>query len=314
VRDASGAVVPGAEVGALNAETGVKRTATTDAQGFYSFQALPVGTYEVEVTMTGFKRYRQTALVLEVNSALTVDVRLQLGEVRQEVTVSTTAVQVETATSHLGELIDGQEMSAMPLNGRSYVDLLALQPGVVPANSGVNPTGETSAPAQNSSLTAAGNLSISGQRETANSFMVNGALVEEVVQQGTAIDPNLDSIAEFRILTSGYEAEYGNYSGGQVNIATKSGTNQFHGDGFEFLRNGNLDARNFYSATRGAFHPEPVWWDVWRAHPPRPGVLLRRLPGDTASDWRGHRRGASPLHAGSDRQPIRHRQLFNRNG
>ena len=157
--------------------------------GFYSFQALPVGTYEVDVTMTGFKRYRQTAVLLEVNSALTVDARLPVAQVRQEVTVSTAAVQVETATSHLGELIGGAEMTTVPVDGRSYVDLLALQPGVVPANSGVNPTGETSAPAQNSSPTAAGNLSISGQRETANSFMVNGALVEEVVQPAPRLIP-----------------------------------------------------------------------------------------------------------------------------
>ena len=153
-------------------------------------------------------------------------------------------------------------MTAVPLNGRSYVDLLALQPGVTPEASTQGSSefgevagyGETSAPFQNSGFSAAGNLSINGNQETSNAFMVNGALVNDVVQQGTALVPNLDSIAEFRILTNGYEAQYGNYGGGQINIVTKSGTNQFHGDAFEFVRNTSLDARNFFSPSIGPYH------------------------------------------------------------
>jgi hypothetical protein len=153
-------------------------------------------------------------------------------------------------------------MTAVPLNGRSYVDLLALQPGVTAENSvqgdptfgGVSAYGETSAPFQSSSFSAAGNLAINGNQETSNAFLVNGALVDDVVQQGTTIVPNLDSIAEFRILTNGYEAEYGNYGGGQINVVTKSGTNQFHGDLFEFVRNTSFDSRNFYSSSLGPYH------------------------------------------------------------
>ena len=262
VHDASGAVVPGAEVIALNTGTGVKRTVTTDAQGFYSFQSLPVGTYEIDVSKNGFTRYRQTGLVLDVTSALTVDARLEVGEIKAEVNVSSAALHVDTTSTRTGEVITDATMTAVPLNGRSYVDLLALQPGVVAENSiqgdpefgGISAYGETSAPFQSSSFSAAGNLAINGNQETSNAFMVNGALVDDVVQQGTTIVPNLDSIAEFRILTNGYEAKYGNYGGGQVNVVTKSGTNQFHGDAFEFVRNTKLDARNFYSATIGPYH------------------------------------------------------------
>jgi Carboxypeptidase regulatory-like domain len=262
VHDTSGAVVPGAAVIALNAGTGVKRTVETDVRGFYSFQALPVGTYEVNVTKTGFYRYRQTGLVLDVNSDLVVDVLLKLGEIRQEVSVASTAVHVDTRSTEIGDVITGTTITAMPLNGRSYVDLLALQPGVASENSiqgdpefgGVSAYGETSAPFQSSSFSAAGNLSMNGNQETSNAFMVNGALVDDVVQQGTTVVPNLDSVAEFRILTNGYQAEYGNYGGGQINVVTKSGTNKFHGDAFDFVRNTSFDARNFFSPTIGAYH------------------------------------------------------------
>ncbi|HXW14235.1 MAG TPA: carboxypeptidase-like regulatory domain-containing protein, partial [Terriglobia bacterium] len=262
VRDPSDAAVPGCEVVALNTGTDIKRTVSTNAQGFYLFEALPLGTYEVEVNKAGFKRYRETGLVVNVNSALVVDTRLEVGEIRQQVSVSSTAVHVDTTSTQMGEVITGATMTAVPLNGRSYVDLLALQTGVTPeASSQGSPEfgevagyGETSAPFQSSSFSAAGNLAINGNQETSNAFMVNGALVNDVVQQGTALVPNLDSIAEFRIMTNGYEAQYGNYGGGQINIVTKSGTNQFHGDAFDFIRNTDLNARNFFSPSIGPYH------------------------------------------------------------
>jgi len=186
-RDPSGGAIPGAEVTLVNSETGLKWTATTNAQGFYSFQALPLGTYEVDARKAGFKRYRQTGLVLNVNSALVVDARLEVGEIRQQVSVSSTAVHVDTTSTQMGEVITGATMTAVPLNGRSYVDLLALQPGVTPQASSqgfpefgeVAGYGETSAPFQSSSVSAAGNLAINGNQETSNAFMVNGALVDE---------------------------------------------------------------------------------------------------------------------------------------
>ncbi len=147
----------------------------------------------------------------------------------------------------MGEVITGSKMTTVPLNGRSYTDLLALQPGVTPVSSG-----QYSALQVSGDLNP-GSLSVSGQRESANGFMVNGGNVEEGAYMGTAIIPNLDSIAEFRILTNNFDAEYGNYAGGQINAITKSGTNELHGDLFDFLRNTDLDARNFFSPDRSKF-------------------------------------------------------------
>ncbi len=247
VKDPSGAVVPGATVTALQTETGIQQTTHTDAQGFYTFPLLPVGHYEINVQQTGFKEFHQSGLVIDVNSALRTDVTLEVGAVTQSVNVHAAAVQVETTNTQMGELIGSTKIETIPLNGRSYTDLLALQPGVVPISSG-----ETSAIPVSGGLNG-GALSVSGQRESANGFMVNGANVEEGVNNGTAIIPNLDSIAEFRIITNNFDAEYGNYSGGQVNAVTKSGTNQVHGDLFEFVRNTDLDARNYFSPDRGTF-------------------------------------------------------------
>ena len=247
VKDPTGAVVPGATVTALNTDTGLRETLRTDAQGFYAFLSLPVGHYDLQVQQQGFRDYRQTGLTLDVNTALLVDVILQLGAETQQVTVSANIAQVETTNTQMGELITSNKMTTLPLNGRSYTDLLALQPGVVPVSTGQY----TSSPV--SGALNAGNLSVSGQRETANGFMVNGGNVQEAHGMGTAVIPNLDSIAEFRILTNNFDAEYGNYSGGQVNAITKGGTNQFHGDVFEFLRNTDLDARNYFSPDRGKF-------------------------------------------------------------
>lgn len=247
VKDPTGAVVPNAQLTALETQTGVKTETKADSAGFYSFPSLPVGRYDLEVRASGFKEFKQTALILDVNTALTVDVPLQLGEASQEVTVTSAAVQVETTNTQMGEVISDTKMTTVPLNGRSYTDLLALQPGVVPTSSG-----------QYGALSVSGNLnpgsmSVNGQRESANGFMVNGGNVEEGAFMGTAIIPNLDSIAEFRIVTNNFDAEYGNYAGGQINAITKSGTNSLHGDVFEFLRNTDLDARNFFSPDKGKF-------------------------------------------------------------
>jgi hypothetical protein len=248
VKDPSGAVVTGAEVVATNTETGVKSIAKTDSAGFYSFPTLTIGHYQVEFKQTGFKLYRATDLVIDANTALRVDATLELGAVTQEVRVSATAVHVETTSTQMGEVIGTNKMELVPLNGRSYTDLLALQPGVIPVS-----TGEYAGTPVSGGLNP-GNLSVSGQREDANGFMVNGGNVQEDVQMGTAIIPNLDSIAEFRILTNNADAEYGNFAGGMVNAITKSGTNQLHGDAFEFVRNSDFDGRNFYSPSRGALH------------------------------------------------------------
>jgi hypothetical protein len=255
ITDPNGAAVPKAKVMATETSTAVKQTVTTDGQGFYSFQSLPVGRYDVQVEATGFKPLRRTGVTIDVDSKIVVDASLVIGERTDTVTVSESATHVETVDTQMGEVITGKQMTAVPLNGRSFTDLLALQSGVVPVTSLTSDTQQdvgVSAFSPSGDLNP-GTISINGQREFANSFVLNGSDVEEDVNMGTAIVPNLDSIAEFRILTSNFDAEYGEFSGGQINVVTKSGTNAFHGDLFEFLRNTDLDARNYFSPTRGAF-------------------------------------------------------------
>jgi Carboxypeptidase regulatory-like domain len=261
VTDSSGAVVPGATVIATNVETSITTTQTTNGQGFYSFQSLALGTYTIDVQKTGFKAYRQTGLVLDVNSALVADVKLQVGQASEKVEVSTSALHVETETTQMGELITGKEMTDVPLVTRSYTELLALQPGVVSqasqmtgAYAGAFISAGFAVPQVSGDLSS-GALSVNGMREADNGFILNGILVQEAGYSGAGAIPNLDSIAEFRILTNNTDAEYGNYSGGQINVVTKSGTNQFHGNLFEFVRNTDFDAANYFAqGQRSAYH------------------------------------------------------------
>ena len=255
VKDSSGAVIPRAEVTVINLDNGVRQTTKSDDKGFYTFPVLLVGHFDVEVSCSGFKPYRRTSVVVDANSLVVVDAVLQVGQRSDAVIVSDSAVHVETYSSQIGEVINGDRMTNAPLNNRSYTDLLSMQAGVTPSTS---ITSNTVQDVGASALSPSGDLnpgtvSIHGQREFANAFIVNGSDSEEDVNMGTAIIPNLDSIAEFRILTSNFDAEYGEFSGGQVNVVTKSGGNAFHGDLFEFLRNTDLDARNYFSPTRGTF-------------------------------------------------------------
>jgi len=246
VTDPSGAVVEGAQVVAVNTQTSTRTTSTTDSRGFYNFPALPVGTYNLEVSQIGFSSYRKSGLVVDANSVIRADVSLKVGAVNEKVEVNSDTVHVETESTQMGEVITGKTITAVPLNGRAYTDLLALQPGVSPYTASDTGTPGISDRSVDGGLNS-GNQSVNGQRETANGFMVNGSNVEEGKNNGAAIIPNIDSISEFRIITNNFDAEYGNYSGGQVNVVTKSGTNQLHGSGFEFLRNTSLDAKNYYS-------------------------------------------------------------------
>ena len=255
VKDPSGAAVAGASVSLTNAATGAHLSLMSNDHGGYTFPVLPVGTYTLEIAHPGFRPYRRSGIALDTNSSLSIDVTLQIGQRGDKVTVSDSAVHLETYSSQVGEVINGKQITAVPLNGRSFTDLLSLQAGVAPATS---ITTDTVQDVGASALSPSGDLnpgtvSINGQREFANAFIVNGSDAEEDVNMGTAIVPNLDSIAEFRILTSNFDAEYGEFSGGQINVITKSGSNAFHGDLFEFLRNTDLDSRNYFSPARGTF-------------------------------------------------------------
>ncbi|HTU40175.1 MAG TPA: TonB-dependent receptor [Candidatus Aquilonibacter sp.] len=246
VTDNSGAVVSGATVVAINTLTGVRAAVKTDGKGFYNLPALAIGTYDLEIAHAGFKMFKTTGLLIDANSALRQDVSLDVGAINETIEVSTDTVHVETQSTQMGEVITSKSMEAVPLNGRSYTDLLALQPGVSPYTSTDTQTPGISDRSPSGGLNS-GNQSVNGQRETANGFMVNGSNVEEGKNNGAAVIPNLDSISEFRIITNNFDAEYGNYSGGQVNVVTKSGTNKYHGSGFEFLRNTALDATQYFT-------------------------------------------------------------------
>ncbi|HEV7512709.1 MAG TPA: carboxypeptidase regulatory-like domain-containing protein [Candidatus Acidoferrum sp.] len=255
ITDQSGSVVMGATVVVTNAATGIKQAIKTD-NGVFTFPVLPVGQYRIDVTLDGFKDYARSGLVIEIDTALVVDVTLQVKEQDQSIVVTENAAQVETTDTQLGQVLGTKKVTEIPLNGRSYTDLFALQVGVTPittsgAGNSTSGGGFGTVPAAGEANT--GQFSINGQREDANGFSLNGASVEEGIGQQAGIIPNLDSIAEFRILTTNADAEYGNYSGGLINVVTKSGGNAFHGSLFEFLRNTNLDSKSYFSSKRSVF-------------------------------------------------------------
>ncbi len=265
-----GRVVTKANVGVREANTGLSYQSSTNDRGTYTFPVLPVGRYELDVQATGFRGYQRTGIVLDTNAALNLDAILEVGSVAETVSVVDDALHVETTSTQMGEVITGRQMTAVPLNGRSYTDLLSLQAGVAPLTSITSTTvQDVGATILNPSGTLnPGTISVNGQREFANYFSVNGSDTEEDVNAGTSIVPNLDSIAEFRIVTSNFDAEYGEFSGGQISVITKSGTNRFHGNAFDFLRNTALDARNYFSPTRGTFDQNQFWWDLRWTHSP----------------------------------------------
>ncbi len=257
ITDPSGAILPGAKLVLVNTAQQTTYRTVSDRQGLYSFPNLPVGHYNLTVEATGFMQRRRENLAVDTDSAIRVDLSLAIGSLDTVTVTSDTAVQVDTAATHLGEVVSGAQMTALPLNGRSYTDLLAIQPGVAPVSTllpssvimagvtgGLDPSGDLNP----------GNLSINGQRESSNGFMVNGIDVQEHMNGGTSIIPNLDSIEEFRVLTNNFDPEYGNYNGGMVTVVSKSGSNAFHGKVFEFFRNTNLDARGYFDPTRSTFN------------------------------------------------------------
>jgi len=255
-KDQTGSVIPGAAVFITNTQTGAKLAATTDQDGVFTFPVLSVGQYQIDVTSDAFKPYRKTGLIIDINSALVLDVTLQVKDQDQSIVVTENPAQVETTDTQLGQVLGSKKVTEIPLNGRSYTDLFATQVGVTPlttSGAGNSTSGGGFGTVPVAGATNTGQFSINGQREDANGFSLNGASVQEGIGQQAGIIPNLDSIAEFRILTSNTDAEYGNYSGGLINVVTKSGGNAFHGSVFEFLRNTDLDAKNYFSTQRSVF-------------------------------------------------------------
>ena len=258
VHDATGGVIPGAEVTlrqSNQSNAAVPLTQETDGQGSFQFIVPIEGTYAVEVKTANFTIYHCEVTVNASAPSANLDVTLAVNANAETVEVTANVLAAETTSTQLGETLESKKMEAVPLNGRSFTDLMAVQPGIVPVNTAqpgaVIMTGVATTPPSGGANP--GNLSISGQREDSNGFRVNGADVEEDVNMGTSIVPNLDAIDSFRVLTSNFDAEYGNSSGGQVLVTTKAGTDQWHGSAFEFLRNTGLDARNYFSTDRAAY-------------------------------------------------------------
>ena len=246
VHDRSQAVVAGARIVATNVETSFSREATSDAEGSYRLLALPAGHYKLHVSAAGFRAFTETDIEVKVNDQLRFDVTLDVGTITEQVEISANAIQVQTESTQLGDVVDSKKMLSLPLNGRSYLDLLGLQAGVVPITSG---TMQQDRPVSGY-IDSPGNLSVNGQRETANAFLVNGGDVSEGRNLGAGLVPNLDSVEEFRLITNSFDAEYGKFSGAVMNAITKSGTNGIHGTAFEFLRNDKFDAHNFFDPTK----------------------------------------------------------------
>jgi hypothetical protein len=259
LKDQSGAVVSGATITLVNTALKSEYKVVSNGQGFYSFPTLPVGHYDLTIEAAGFKTQKKTNLTVDTDAALKLDVVLSVGQRSENITVVAAAApveaQVDAVATHLGELVTGWQM-ALPLNGRSYTDLLPIQPGVAPVSTllpnSVIMAGVTGGLSPSGNLNP-GNLSIDGQRESSNGFLVDGIDVQEHMNGGTSIVANLDSIDEFRVLTNNFDPEYGNYNGGMVTVITKSGSDSFHGTAFEFLRNTALDARGYFDLNRPVF-------------------------------------------------------------
>ncbi|MGD0891749.1 MAG: carboxypeptidase regulatory-like domain-containing protein [Terracidiphilus sp.] len=255
VHDSSGGRIPHARVLVHGPGSQSVVESTTNDLGEFRVQVEKPGSYQVEVTAEGFAPLSAGADLTEAQPIANLDLTLQVATAAQTVEVTADALVAETTSTQLGETLESKKIEGVPLNGRSFTDLMAVQPGIVPMNTAqpgaVIMTGVASTPPSGDANP--GNLSISGQREASNGFRVNGSDVEEDVNMGTSIVPNLDAIDSFRVLTSNFDAEYGNSSGGQVLVTTKAGTAQWHGSAFEFLRNTALDARNYFSQDRAAY-------------------------------------------------------------
>jgi hypothetical protein len=246
VTDEQGAVLPGAQVLVRNQATQEVRTVITDERGEYQAISLPVGTYRIEVQLQGFRTRVVTDLRLEVAQTVVQNVRLEIGDLAEEVAVVGQAPVVETTTTSVGQVIDQKTVQEMPLNGRHFVDLGLLVPGSV-------------APPQNGFLTAPlrgqGSLAFNtaGNREDTVNFMINGINLNDMVQNQITFQPPISTVQEFKVDNSTMSAEYGRNSGAVVNIATRSGTNELHGEVFEFFRNDALDAKNYFATVKNPF-------------------------------------------------------------
>ncbi len=240
VTDVSGAAIPNATVTLTNKSLGINRTVTSNGQGEYTFDDVQIGTYEVDVAAPSFRNYASTGVVVNVATATRTDAHLAAGGANETVTVSADQIQVQTESGSLGNIVDGTQVKELPLNGRSFVELTQLGPGVSAANN---------FDSKNKGLQGGVDFSVNGNPTTNNLFLVDGANDNDVGSNRTIlIYPSIESIAEFKMLTNSYGPEYGQASGAIISIATRSGTNAFHGSAFYEGRNDALASYTYFAA------------------------------------------------------------------
>jgi hypothetical protein len=254
VTDATGGIIPGASVTLINLGTNGKHSAQTDTAGSYRFVNLVPANYRLEVEASGFKRMTREPITVQVEAAVRVDARLEVGAINETVEVSSQSPLLQTETSSLSQVVEGQQVQEMPLNGRNPLNLIALTPGVVPQ-------GGSSGAAQmnggtNTAVTGWGNIQIGGGIANQSAFYIDGA-PSNTYQNFVGLIPTQDAIQEFRVASNNVSAEFGRFGGGVVSMTTKSGTNGFHGSIYEYLRNNKFNANNFFSNLNG--QPRPQW-------------------------------------------------------
>jgi hypothetical protein len=231
VTDPTAAAIPNAKITVVNAATQVKREAVTDREGNYQILAVPIGKYNVTAESSGFAKTTISAAELNINQSLHLDFKLEVSSAAETVQVEAQASNVETVNATLGQSVTSRPIVNLPLNGRNMFDLALLQPGVTPGNGN-----NSAAP-----------FSIAGSRGDSITFLLDGGVNNNLLNNAPVLNPNPDTVAEFRILTSNYNAEYGRNAGGIVSVVTKSGTNALHGSAFEFLRNEKMNANSFFN-------------------------------------------------------------------
>jgi len=246
VADQTGSVVVGASVTLVAEATGVTRVTRTNASGDYVFVEIPPGSYRAEFEQSGFKKNVQRGVLIELNQVVTLNSVLQLGTQREVIEVTGAAPLVDTTTTQLGAIVTNRSMNELPLNARDSYQFLQLQPGV---QSQLGSSGSTLYGAD-----AAGSVSVNGGRGRANNFSVNGGDANDQFVNAAAVQPTPDAIEEFRMITNTFDPEYGRNSGAVVNVVTKSGTNAFHGDVYEYFRNKVLNAQGYFNTVNPQFN------------------------------------------------------------
>ena len=242
VTDQTGAVIRHATITAVQVDTGLSRTTTTDRNGNYVLLELPVGHYRLQAAAKGFRTYVQDGITLNVNATASISPRLAVGSENQQVVVKANAELIEPTVTSMGKVVRERELLDLPLNGRDFAQLGLLQPGVVPLTPGIAEAG--------GSLRSGQAYSVNGQRPESNNFLIDGANNFNGIDGGFVLKPPVDAIREFRIITHSANAEFGNALGSTTNIITRSGTNHIHGTLWEFLRNDALDANNYFALTK----------------------------------------------------------------